>query len=140
MFCLNCRYDTGRYLLVRDLTVDGSYSDTVFNARFSPYYMIMSNMGYLASFADMLTFASTEGSSDIVIDGNHVTDDIPLSGGIFGFGNISFETSDMLVPDDWNRCDVSFESNGITYVGSLSSLEIRVMDTDTYEYVLIEKK
>lgn len=140
VFCLNCRYDTGRYLLVRDLTVDGSYSDTVFNARFSPYYMIMSNMGYLASFADMLTFASTEGSSDIVIDGNHVTDDIPLSGGIFGFGNISFETSDMLVPDDWNRCDVSFESNGITYVGSLSSLEIRVMDTDTYEYVLIEKK
>lgn len=76
----------------------------MFNAELAPIFMIEANKSYLASFAKKLTFVSSEGNSSIYIDGKSVAGDIDLSDSLFGHGNISFTTDELVLPNNWNGC------------------------------------
>lgn len=139
VFAVLCYEKEGQYLLDRDYQIDGAYSGTVFNAGYAPVYMINANIKYLSSFADKLTFTSSDGCSDIVIDGQKVSDSIILdkSDRLFGVGNIQFMTDNYLIPN-WENTVVEIEWDGRVYTGYLNSLECDTFGKEAFNYELIE--
>lgn len=138
VFVVKCNNIDGKYVVDRAITVDGAYTDSVFNASLAPLYMIEANKRYLASFTDLLKFASTEGNSDIKLDGKAVNSDIPLSEPLFGPGNIKFSTDNFIFPEDWNNTIVQIEWNGVLFKGNLMNLDVKPHETEALKYELIE--
>lgn len=139
IFVVKCSADDGtKYVVDRTISVEGSYTDSVFNASLAPVYMIEANKRYLASFADSLKFASTEGNSDIKLDGKAVSADIPLSDPLFGPGNIKFSTDNFIFPEDWNNTIVQIDWDGVTFKGNLMNLDVKSQETEALKYELIE--
>lgn len=138
VFAVMCHEDSGKYAVDRKVLVEGSYSDTVFNAELSPIYMVEANMRYLASFAGKLIFASSEGNSDIIIGGTPVSSDIELMNPLFGVGTIKFSTDYMIDTDEWN--DIALQVMiGDTYItGAVSQIEFQSSKESSYECQLIE--
>lgn len=143
VFVVNCVHvtdDTGsRYEIVRDIAVTGSESGTVFNAAYSPQKMVEANRRYLASFCDVLRFASTDGYSGITIDGNPVTGDINMQYPLFRSGQISFSTDDTVLPSDFNSTVVHVECGGISYIGYIENVDVCPSEKELFRYELIEK-
>lgn len=129
-----------KYVLDRSYKVEGAYTDTVFNAVYAPVYMIEANKKYLGSFAEKLTFASSEGNSSIVINGRAVNADVVLDEKLFEAGNITVETNDFIMPGDWNETVVSFVWDGCRYTGYLSGVDIVTKQSEILKYKLIEKE
>lgn len=100
--------------------------------------MIEANKRYLASFANTMKFASTEGNSDIKLDGKAVNADILLSDPLFGPGNIKFSTDNFIFPEDWNNTIIQIEWDGVTFKGNLMNLDVKAQETEALKYELIE--
>lgn len=128
------------YDLDRSVDVQGTYTYSVFNALLAPCYMIDANIGYLSSFANELTFASSEANSDIVINGKKMSENITLGNPTFGIGDISFEMGNVLIEADWNSSCIELEFEGKNIVGSVKSMEYTLSDTESIKYELIELK
>lgn len=138
IFAVMCHLEDSVYIIDREIAIEGSYSDTVFNAGYAPVYMVEANKRYLASFTDELKFASTTGSSGISLDGKKVIDDIMLDSPLLGPGNLSFQTDNYLIPEEWNETLVKIEWNGKTYTGCLGNLDYSTSRENAFEYELIE--
>lgn len=84
LFMVGVKSDSSglKYILNRDYLMGGVLSpDTMFNAMFSPSSMVLANEAYIGSSVEMLTFASSDGNSDVGIDGMGESRDIILSKG-----------------------------------------------------------
>lgn len=138
IFAIKCTSDGTKYVIDRAIPVEGAYTDTVFNAPLAPVYMIEANKRYLASFANTMKFASTEGNSDIKLDGKAVNADILLSDPLFGPGNIKFSTDNFIFPEDWNNTIIQIEWDGVTFKGNLMNLDVKAQETEALKYELIE--
>lgn len=138
VFVVKCNLVDGKYEIDRAITVDGAYTDSVFNASLAPLYMIEANRRYLASFTGLLKFASTEGNSEIKLDGKAVNADIPLDNPLFGPGNIKFSTDNFILPENWNNTIVQIEWDGMTFKGNLVNLDVKPQETEALKYELIE--
>lgn len=128
------------YDLDRSVDVQGTYTYSVFNALLAPLYMIEANMSYLSSFAGKLTFASSEGNSDIVIGGKKVSEDIQLGVPMFGRGDISFSMGNVLIEADWNVSCIELEFDGKNIIGAVKSMEYTLDNIEEVKYELIELK
>lgn len=137
VFAISCVKSENEYVVLRESKIEGVSTDSMFNAALSPIKMIEANKSYLASFSDKLTFVSSEGNSSALIDGKSIAEDITLSEPLFGHGNISFTTDELVLPEDWNGC-VEIPWNGVKKKGFLSTLDINVANNEAYEYELIE--
>ncbi|WP_300791979.1 hypothetical protein [uncultured Bacteroides sp.] len=137
VFAISCVKSGNEYVVLRESKIEGVSTDSMFNAALSPIKMIEANKSYLASFSDKLTFVSSEGNSSVLIDGKSIAEDITLSEPLFGHGNISFTTDELVLPEDWNGC-VEIPWNGVKKKGFLSTLDINVANNEAYEYELIE--
>ena len=133
-----CHEEDGQYVVDRDINVEGAYSSTVFNAGLAPVYMVEANRRYLASFTDKLSFASSDGNSEIALDGKKIGSDVSLDNPLLGPGNIKFSTDSALVPDDWNDMSVQVMLGDRLFTGALSQLEFRSNNDESFEYELIE--
>ncbi len=139
VFVILCHCEDNRYVVDRTHIVNGAYSNTIFNAGLSPLSMIEANRRYLSSFAEKLTFTSSDGCSDIVIDSQKVTSDIYLdsSDRLMGVGTIRFSTDDYLIPN-WEDTIVELEWSGIRYAGYLNNLECDAASKEAFVYELLE--
>lgn len=137
VFAISCVKSGNEYVVLRESKIEGVSTDSMFNAALSPIKMIEANKSYLASFSDKLTFVSSEGNSSVLIDGKSIAEDITLTEPLFGHGNISFTTDELVLPEDWNGC-VEIPWNGVKKKGFLSTLDINVANNEAYEYELIE--
>lgn len=138
LFAVKCINKDGKYVVDRAIAVDGAYTDSVFNASLAPLYMIEANRRYLASFADTLKFASTEGNSDIKLDGKAVNSDIALSDPLLGPGKIKFSTDNFIFPEEWNNTLIQIEWYGRIFKGYLMNLDMKPQETEALKYELIE--
>lgn len=138
VFAVMCHEEDGQYVVDRDINVEGAYSSTVFNAGLAPVYMVEANRRYLASFTDKLSFASSDGNSEIALDGKKIGSDVSLDNPLLGPGNIKFSTDSALVPDDWNDMSVQVMLGDRLFTGALSQLEFRSNNDESFEYELIE--
>lgn len=126
------------YALVREgFEISGVISpDTMFNAMYSQRYMIEANRRFIGASVDRLVFASSDGNSDIAINGVKETDDILISDRLFTVGEISFETSDQDIPSDWaGRIRVRYM--GETYDCHVLDDKMNALKGKTVKYSLI---
>lgn len=106
-----------RYLLKRNVEILGVISsDTMFNAMYSPSSMIEANKNFLGVSLSNLTFASSDGNSDVIIDGLAENRNISINERLFTVGEYSVETSDVYLPDNIEGI-IEFEHKGVIKQG-----------------------
>lgn len=126
------------YELVRSgYTLSGVISpDTMFNVAYAPRFMINANKRLIGASIDNLNFASSEGNSEVVIDGVPESADIPLSERLFTAGKVSFETGDLNIPSDFSGL-VTFTKNGEEYKGYIENVSVNYGRAEAVKYSLI---
>lgn len=129
----------GKYVIDRTLRVDGAYTETVFNAAYAPVFMIEANKGYIGMFTQRLRFASSDGNSSIAIDRKKVSSDVKMNGRMFTSGDITIQTNDIELPEDWEGI-IQFEWEGYVFQGFLKSVDTNFHRNEAFEYELIEKE
>lgn len=140
VFFALCANSDGKLVPDRSMTIQNALSDFVFNGAFSPMACVKANAGYIGLQADelMLTFASSTGNSEIVIDGMAMNSNIVLDTPIATCGNIDFNTDDVDDIADVNEL-VEVEDDGITYLGYLKEVDVKYAKAETANYKLIVK-
>lgn len=132
---------TYKYLeIYRSAAVEGALTDTVFNGEYSPRKCIEANGQYLSAIKNnlILKFASSDGNTDVCIDGASGNSDIPLPQQLFTAGEIEFTTGEIDKPIDASAL-YELEYNGITYRGFLSEATLRYANNEAVTYKLIVK-
>lgn len=138
IFFVGAELSGDKYELIR-IPISGVISpETMFNAMYSQHHMIKANEKFIGAFTDRLEFASSEGNSDIVIDGVSEKADILISGRNFTVGELSFETGDIEILSDLSGY-VVVTNGGKTYKGYLSNVSYNLGRTEAVKYTLIVK-
>ena len=124
----------------RSAKIQGALTDTVFNGEFSPYYCVKANEGYISAVAPnvVLQFASSDGNSDIVIDGVKTTADIPLSNRLFSEVELTFTATDLEQTIDFSKL-VNVYKNGLCYSGFFKEVECCYARPSQVDYTIIVK-
>lgn len=139
IFFVGAELSGDKYKLIR-IPISGVISpDTMFNAMYSQRYMIEANEKFIGAFTDRLEFASSEGNSDVVIDGVSEKADILISERSFTVGELSFETGDTEIPSDLSGY-VVVTNGGKTYKGYLSNVSYNLGRSEAVKYTLIVKE
>lgn len=140
IFFVGAALEGGKYKLVRSgYTISGVISpSTMFNAMYSQRYMIEANARYLAAFAEQLSFTSSDGNSDVEINGVRETNDIVLGNRLFTVGELSVETGDQGTPSDLSGY-IRIEKNGNVYKGYVKSVSYNHGKAKPVKYSLIVK-
>lgn len=140
IFFVGAALEGGKYKLVRSgYTISGVISpSTMFNAMYSQRYMIEANARYLAAFAEQLSFTSSDGNSDVEINGVRETNDIALGNRLFTVGELSVETGDQGTPSDLSGY-IRIEKNGNIYKGYVKSVSYNHGKAKPVKYSLIVK-
>ena len=136
--CANLTDD--KYVLDRDDDIQDVFSpSTMFNAMYSPSSMIAANEDYLGGLMSELTYASSEGNSDVLINGKKENRNLTLNGGMFTVEEIEIETSDVDIPDDMTGM-VELEHNGETLKGYYINSDFNYTKTKSAKISLVMKK
>lgn len=141
LFMVGVKSDSSglKYILNRDYLMGGVLSpDTMFNAMFSPSSMVLANEAYIGSSVEMLTFASSDGNSDVGIDGMGESRDIILSKRMFTVAEVEFETSDVELPEDLTGI-VEFEHQGKVIQGYYQQVDYNFTKSQSSKVTLIVK-
>ena len=130
---------SGRWRIDRTIAVTGAYTTTVFNAAFSPIYMVEANKGFLSSFCNGLKLSMTGGSRDITVGGEAVTKDFTFAAAdrLFKCCSLKITTNDQELPIDKSG-KISFEYGGELHNGYLKSVKTKYQSEDPVQYELIE--
>lgn len=129
-----------KYILDRDYIIGGVLSpSTMFNTMYSPSSMVVANEGYIGSSVGKLTFASSEGNSDVGIDGMGENRDIVLLKNLFTVAEVEFETSDVELPEDLTGI-VEFEHQGKVIQGYYQQADYNFTKSQSSKVTLIVKK
>lgn len=152
----------GQYRIERDGSIVGTYDDTTaFNSAYCPMAMLKANASLIAMFTDLLTFASTEGNSDVSIKfsgtrvGNsneyiselvgmssNIGEEDTITSGWFSFalfkvGSVNVQTNDLQLPANINGL-VSFVWGERIFFGYVDSVDAKFGKEEVMEYSLIE--
>lgn len=152
----------GQYRIERDGSIVGTYDDTTaFNSAYCPMAMLKANASLIAMFTNLLTFASTEGNSDVSIKfsgtrvGNsneyvselvgmssNIGEEDTITSGWFGFalfkvGSVNVQTNDLQLPANINGL-VSFVWGERIFFGYVDSVDAKFGKEEVMEYSLIE--
>lgn len=141
VFFVYCKIaDNGVWLPDSSATIENAISEEVFNGVYSPMACVTANAGYIGMQGHplLLEFASSDGNSDIIINGQSISSDIMLSAPLMTCGILQFSCNDMDERIDINEI-VEVHSNGITYRGFLKEVSFKYARPETVKYKLIVK-
>lgn len=140
VFFILCQQDGDKLILDRSTKIENVKSDTTFNADFSIINCIKSNKGYLSAIKNgiILKYASSEGNSNVKINGECLSNDIIIDGALFSVGEITFTTDEIDVPSDWNNL-IRVRNSGFIYTGYIRKAELKLGKHSGIEYTLIVK-
>ena len=139
VFMIGATLTDGTYILDRSVPVEGVISpSTMFNVMYSQLDMIAANAHYIASFANLLTYSSSDGNSDVSVDGVSLKSDIELGERLFTINRMSVTTGDTAMPSDLSGI-VTFEKNGKVYKGYISEITQHIGRDESVTYELIVK-
>ena len=140
VFFVLCQSDGSKLILDRSTTIENVKSDNVFNADFSALSCINANKGYLSAIRNgtVLKYASTEGNSEVVINGEKLSKDVTIDGALFTVGEVEFSTDELNVPNDWNTL-IRVRNNGLIYTGYIRKAEFMFGKQNGIVYTLIVK-
>lgn len=112
--------------------------DTMFNLNYSPRFMLEANKKYIGACTNMLKFTSSDGNSDVSIDGVKETDDFSIPERLFTVSEVEVETSDISAPDDLLGL-VSLNNKGEVITGYIKQLKLNIAKDKSASYSLIVK-
>lgn len=140
IFFVGASLDGEKYKLVRDgYTISGVISpSTMFNAMYSQRFMIEANARYIGAFANTLEFTSSDGNSDVTINGVSERSSIVLGNKLFTVGELSVKTGDLEIPSDLTGY-IRVEKNGRIYKGYVKSASYNYGRPEAVKYSLIVK-
>lgn len=141
IFFVGASVSGGEYKLIRggNYSITGVISpESMFNVMYAPRFMIEANKKYIGVSASLLAFASSNGNSDIVINGVAETEDIPINESDFTIGEVSVETGDVDVPVDLKGY-ISLTHHGEVYKGYISKSDFNYGKSEAVKYTLIIK-
>lgn len=141
IFFVGALVSGGEYKLIRggNYLITGVISpESMFNVMYAPRFMIEANKKYIGVSASLLAFASSNGNSDIVINGVAETEDIPINESDFTIGEVSVETGDVDVPVDLKGY-ISLTHHGEVYKGYISKSDFNYGKSEAVKYTLIIK-
>ena len=134
------RLEGERYMLDRSEAIGGVISpETMFNVMYSPTSMVEANKDYLGGFVDELLYASSEGNTDVIINGLSENRDMELGGGLFSVSEVEVETSDIELPERMTGI-VRLQHQGETVEGYYKSADFCYTKTKNAKITLIMKK
>lgn len=143
VFFVSCDQDGVNLKLYRAYTpsqLSGLLSpESMFNFQYSPRFMLEANKKYIGSCTGMLKFTSSDGNSDVAINGVKETDDFPTSGRLFTVSEVEVKTSDMSTPSDLTGL-VSFSNKGEIITGYIKQMSLNVAKEKAATYTLIVKE
>ena len=131
----------GLYQIDRSLTITGAYTDTVFNGTYTPFFCLMENKEFLASFSWRYRYASSEGNTEVYVDGysNKRTVQLDTNAKLFDLMNVRVKTGEQTVPVPWSRL-VQFDWQGRRCKGYVNSVTFNPQRPEVVEYELLEKE
>lgn len=140
IFFVGASLDGEKYKLVRDgYTISGViFPSTMFNAMYSQRFMIEANARYIGAFANTLEFTSSDGNSDVTINGVSERSSIVLGNKLFTVGELSVKTGDLEIPSDLTGY-IRVEKNGHIYKGYVKSASYNYGRPEAVKYYLIVK-
>lgn len=112
--------------------------ETMFNIQYSPRFMLEANKKYIGACTSLLKFASSDGNSDVAINGVKETDDLPIPERLFAVSEVEVETSDIETPSDLTGL-VSFNNKGEIITGYIKQLKLNIAKEKAATYTLIVK-
>lgn len=144
VFFVDCVKDTSTGILdlnrpYSESQLSGLLSpDTMFNLNYSPRFMLEANKKYIGACTNMLKFTSSDGNSDVSIDGVKETDDFSIPERLFTVSEVEVETSDISAPDDLLGL-VSLNNKGEIVTGYIKQLKLNIAKDKSASYSLIVK-
>ena len=140
IFFVGASLDGEKYKLVRDgYIISGVISpSTMFNAMYSQRFMIEANARYIGAFSNALEFTSSDGNSDVTINGVSERSSIVLGNKLFTVGELSVKTGDLEIPSDLKGY-IRVERNGHIYKGYVKSASYNYGRPEAVKYSLIVK-
>lgn len=140
VFFILCTTKNGKLYPDRSISIANAISADVFNGAFSPMACVRANAGLIGLQADkmLLSFASSTGNSDIVINGESMTSDLTISTPLATCGVMEFTTSDIEDIADADQV-IRVECEDVVYTGFLKEVDIRYTMTESVKYKLIVK-
>lgn len=140
VFMVGVELKNGVYELDRSKSVEGVISpSTMFNVMYSQLDMIAANAHYIASFANLLTYSSSDGNSDVLIDGEPLKDDVNVDHPLFTVGEMRVSTDDLDIPSDLSG-KVVFENHGRVYEGFVNEVTLNIGRGKSVTYDMIVKR
>lgn len=140
VFMVGVELKNGVYELDRSKSVEGVISpSTMFNVMYSQLDMIRANERYLASMCETLEFASSDGNSDVLIDGEPLKDDVNVDHPLFTVGEMRVSTDDLDIPSDLSG-KVVFENHGRVYEGFVNEVTLNIGRGKSVTYDMIVKR
>ena len=129
-----------KYLLLRNgYNIEGVLdSSLMFNAMYSPRSMVGANSAFIGVFAKKLKFASSDGNSDVVINGVNENGDIDISSSLFTVGVLKVTTDDDALPADVGDL-VRTTYDGNIYLGYIDDVSCKYGQYDGMKYKLLVK-
>lgn len=126
-----------KYNLIRTgWNVSGVLSpDTMFNTMYWQGAMLESNAGYIGMFAKKLSYSSSDGNSDVVVNGVGMKDDFNVESGIVTCGDVSFKTFDEDVPLTDDEI-IKISKDGLVYEGYIKEVSSTVERNEGVKYDL----
>ena len=112
-----------RYKMIRDgWEIDGVLdSSRMFNTMYWQGGMLKANAGYIGMFTKKLSYSSSDGNSDVVVNGIGMKDDFNVESGIITCGDVSFTTYDEDIPSTDNET-IKVLKDGLAYEGYIKEV------------------
>lgn len=133
--------EEGKLVADRDITIENAISDKVFNGAFSPMACIRANAGLIGLQAEdvLLTFASSEGNTSVVINGEGMSDNLQLSERFATCGILEF-TTDEIDERVANGAIIEVREEDVVYRGYLKEVDVSYSREEVATYQLIVKE
>lgn len=112
--------------------------DTMFNLEYSPRYMLEANKSFIGACTKLLKFTSSDGNSDVSINGVKETDDFSIPNSLFTVGEASVDTSEIDIPEMIDGL-IEFENKGELIQGYTKQTKFKIGKEKDVNYSLIIK-
>ncbi|WP_394901915.1 hypothetical protein [Bacteroides xylanisolvens] len=110
-------------------------SDTMFNVMYWQGAMLKANAGYIGMFTNKLRYSSSDGNSDVAVNGVGMKDDFNFESGIVTCGDVSFTTFDEDIPQTDDET-IKIQKDDLIYEGYIKEVSSVVERNEGVKYDL----
>lgn len=141
IFFVRGRQKGDYYATVRDVQILNTTTGTLINGEFSPMECAFANGEYISLMATSLklSFASTEGNSNVIVDIFRVSDNLWIEDcEMLTAGEVKFTTDLQDLPEDINTM-IRIRTPGYIYEGYIKEVSIKYARPESVQYTMMVK-